>query len=65
MCAAVSLSIACDFEVLQAFRERRVANECMRAYRRASTQAGVSDASCHPDGRRDRRPWRAPCPGET
>ena len=48
-----------------AFRELRVANGCMQAHRGASTQAGVSYTSCHPDGRRHWRPWRAPCPGGT
>ena len=65
MCAAASLSIARYFEVMQPFRELRVANGCMQAHRGASTQAGVSYTSCHPDGRRYWRPWRAPCPGGT
>ena len=42
MCAAASLSIARYFEVMQAFRELRVAHWCMQAHRGASTQSGVS-----------------------
>jgi hypothetical protein len=48
MCAAASFSIARHFEVIQAFRELRVANRCMQAHRGASTQTGVSDTSCLP-----------------
>src|SRR5258707_8591142 len=57
-CAAASLSIARYFQVMQPFGELRVAKGCMQAHRGASTQAGVSDRFCHPDGRRHWRPWR-------